>query len=90
MGEHHQYDWKVIHVYDDAAALADGVLADISPLRLDFHGAPLNRITMPLLSDLIRFAASGTICDRHGLVSRMGKKADLCCAAQLAQTLRAT
>ena len=46
---------EVISVYTDADALEDGVLVDISELRVSFRGMPINRMTQALWSDFEPF-----------------------------------
>ena len=48
-------DVEIIDAYTDANALNDGVLVDISKLRIYFLGRLANRITATLWSDLQAF-----------------------------------
>ena len=53
-----------IDVYTDAQALGDGVLVDIGPLAVHFHGRPVNRMTGGLWGDFKPFALDGAALAR--------------------------
>jgi len=48
-------DWDVVYEYGDRQAIEDGILADISSLRLSFHGKPINRMTSNLWNKMEPF-----------------------------------
>jgi hypothetical protein len=46
---------EIISVYDDSQAIEDGVIVDISELKLAFQGRSLNRMTRGLWEDFQPF-----------------------------------
>ena len=46
---------EIISVYDDSQAIEDGVIVDISELKIAFQGRPLNRMTRGLWEDFQPF-----------------------------------